>query len=215
MPDTDPQTRRADARSWGISHVVATVPLSERNRLSTAMRDHSRSVVWASNFWALVIESLGRSLPESDPWRSASVTIQVGDDRLLSLGGDPPDAIGAITETGVPLSGPEAFFDLDQPVFEELGSDPVFAPVKDGLLPESAALVGASAIGVKVLVPAIEAMPAAAIFDTCEGAVRWLMHRKLMYGDADGIAAWFTEQVWSAEWRATAIEAGTETTPEK
>ena len=142
------------------------------------------------------------------PFRSATV----GYSALATI---PPDAIGARTETGVPLSGPEAFFDLDQPVFEELGSDPVFAPVKDGLLPESAALVGASAIGAKVLVPAIEAMPAAAIFDTCEGAVRWLMHRKLMYGDADGIAAWFTEQVWSAEWRATAVEAGAEATPEK
>lgn len=207
MQQSSGEGRKNDVRRWGISHVVATFSLGQRRQISAAMDRHARNSPWAPWLFADLIEGLHGSLPETDSWRASSFTIDVGGTAPMAAGDAAPATVGAVSGAGRSLASVDAFFDIDQPVFDSLEIDPVFAPVVDGVSNESAALVGAAGAGIEVLVAAIGAIPDADRFTIADNAIRWLLHRRTMYGDLDALAGWFAERVWAAEWRAGTIEA--------
>lgn len=208
MQQTPSGTRRNEVRRWGIHHVVPTIPLAQRQEVADTMVGYARNATWASWLFGVLIEGLLASLPDDDLWRHASFTIDMGEGQLLRSGALSPPAVGAVVGPGIPLGSVDAFFDVDEPVFENLEIDPVFAPIFAGISDTSAALVGAGGAGVKVITSAIASIPDDGRFVAADDAIRWLLHRRSLYGDVDDMAAWFAEQVWSAEWRASTIEAG-------
>ncbi|GAA1174325.1 hypothetical protein GCM10009584_14420 [Ornithinimicrobium humiphilum] len=225
MTDT-PATPRDTVVRWTQTLVEPLLPLEIRSARERRMRqvcaDHP---TWASLVLGGTLADIVLSLPDNDPWRTASSRLG-----RTTHGDTPPARDGARLPDGARLGTWRSFVDtLGAPAEEDLTLDPSYAPIAAELAPVSEAIIGfaaggweSGAAGVSAAVPrgsstsavddladlpGIQTLHPSPIYTYTVPALRWATYRRRSYGtSADD--AWVSESLYRWSWRAGRILGG-------
>lgn len=236
-PEPGPANRRAPVARWVLSLSEPLLTTREREVIDEQMAAFiDRNAQWSAYWFAGFLFDIASSLPDDDPWRRLSASVDLG---LLSLGHTSPDPDTRLVfanPTGAVPDSPTGAVDVDGVRFGRVGnaSDLVMSEMGDpamdiGLVAVAeplhdlaSAIVGFSFANAEFLAAALTKIYHAlwmadfadhdgrtggeGFLDEAGGALRWLIHRRRVYTGQDDPFPTVCGFAWMA--RADRLVAG-------